>query len=116
MKKKIAVCGLDCSVCPAHIAYRDERPSSAGKNRQGVVNSIRRRHPSRSSELRRLHDLHGVHIGHCFECAIRKCGLEKNVANCGVCADYGCSIVGPFIEKVPQAKANLEEIRAALPR
>jgi len=113
MKKNISVCGLDCSVCPAHIAFATNDQALREKTAKewsklygaditpGQVNCVG------------CTTLHGVHIGHCFECAIRKCGLEKGVANCGVCADYGCSTVGPFLEKVPAAKANLEEIRAS---
>ncbi|PIP23426.1 MAG: hypothetical protein COX90_01635 [Candidatus Nealsonbacteria bacterium CG_4_10_14_0_2_um_filter_38_17] len=27
---------------------------------------------------------------HCFDCGIRKCGLEKGIKNCQDCKDYGC--------------------------
>jgi len=57
----------------------------------------------------------GVHIGHCFECAIRKRGLGRGMANCAVCEMFeGCAIIGDFPAKVPHAKANLEKVRAAL--
>ena len=56
----------------------------------------------------------GVHIGHCFECAIRKCGLGRGMVNCAVCELFeGCAIIGEFLAKVPQAKANLEKVRAS---
>jgi hypothetical protein len=112
MKKMIAFCGLDCSVCPAYIAHATndqalrEKTAKEWSTQYGADISPDRVNCVGCTPVK------GVHIGHCAECAIRKCGLEKKVANCGVCADYGCAIVGPFIDKVPQAKANLEVVRA----
>lgn len=28
---------------------------------------------------------------HCYECAIRVCGVEKGLRNCGECSEYICS-------------------------
>ena len=55
----------------------------------------------------------GVHIGHCTECEIRKCGLAKKVKNFALCPDYPCDKITNFIANVPPAKANLEEVRRA---
>jgi hypothetical protein len=53
----------------------------------------------------------GVHIGHCSECEIRKCGLPRKVKNCALCSDYACETISKFLANVPPAKANLEEVR-----
>ncbi|MDP3178217.1 MAG: DUF3795 domain-containing protein, partial [Spirochaetaceae bacterium] len=56
----------------------------------------------------------GAKIGHCSECGMRMCGLEKGVANCGVCADYAtCSKIGEFLKMVPDAKKRLDAVRVA---
>jgi hypothetical protein len=116
MDKKISICGLDCGPCPAHIAYATNDQALREKTALEWSRDYGADIAPERVNCVGCTTLEGVHIGHCFECAIRKCGLEKKMANCGVCADYGCAIVGPFLEKVSQAKANLEGIRAALPR
>lgn len=52
--------------------------------------------------------------GHCHECDIRLCAMEKGVVNCGMCAEFdSCERIQNFIKYVPQAKTSLEEVRAA---
>ena len=113
MSKMISVCGLDCSVCPAHIAYltddqalREKTAAEWSKAYQAELTAVMINCVGCTAS-------DGVHIGHCYECAMRKCGLDRRVDNCGVCPDYGCATIAGFLAKVPPAKANLEEIRAA---
>ena len=50
------------------------------------------------------------------DCAIRPCAIGKGLPNCAHCAEYdSCAKLAGFIEWVPQVKATLDEIRAALP-
>jgi hypothetical protein len=53
----------------------------------------------------------GRKIGHCSECNIRLCVLEHGLSNCAACSDYACETLTGFLQNVPQAKANLEELR-----
>jgi len=52
--------------------------------------------------------------GHCLECDIRACGVERGVANCAHCADYACAKLEGFFGFVPTARATLDAIRLGL--
>jgi len=53
----------------------------------------------------------GRTIGHCAECKIRLCALERGLENCAACPDYACEQLVAFFPMVPQAKTNLEQLR-----
>ena len=116
MEKMIAVCGLDCSVCPAYIAYATNDNELRAKTAEQWAKEYGAAISPDKVNCVSCVVTEGPHIGYCFECGIRKCGLEKKVQNCAYCADYPCVLLGTFIEKVPQAKANLEEVRASQKR
>jgi len=54
----------------------------------------------------------GVHFGYCNICEIRACGIERKIENCAFCDDYACDRLVGFFEMAPEAKVNLEAIRA----
>lgn len=108
----IAICGLDCSVCPAYIVHQTGDAALREKTAEEWKKQYGAEITPEMVDCAGCTVLEGPHIGYCFECEIRKCGLEKNVANCALCALYPCALISPFIEKVPAAKANLEKIRA----
>ena len=108
----IAICGLDCSVCPAYIVHQTGDAALREKTAEEWKKQYSAEITPEMVDCAGCTVLEGPHIGYCFECEIRKCGLEKNVANCALCALYPCALISPFIEKVPAAKANLEKIRA----
>ncbi len=49
---------------------------------------------------------------HCTVCEMRKCAVERNLANCGLCADYPCEIIAKFFEFVPDCKTVLDKIHS----
>ncbi|MCX6565092.1 MAG: DUF3795 domain-containing protein [Candidatus Aminicenantes bacterium] len=109
---KIAICGLDCAVCPAYIVHQTGdkalQKKTAGEWKAQYGADI----TPEMVDCVGCVMVRGPHIGHCFECEIRKCGLAKKVKTCAACVLYPCPIISGFIEKVPPAKANLEKIRA----
>jgi len=112
MTKKISICGLDCSICPAFIAFTTDDQSLREKTAGEWSKAYGFAFTPELINCVGCTKFEGVHIGHCFECGIRKCGFEKSVENCAVCAEYPCALIADFIAKVPPAKVNLEEIRA----
>jgi len=44
-------------------------------------------------------------------CEIRKCCIEKDVANCAACDIYACDKLKGFFELAPEARAALDELR-----
>ncbi len=109
--KMLAMCGLDCTACPAMIARRTDdqalRVKTAAEWSQQFNVALKPEDINCVGCLK----VKGVHISHCAECEIRQCGLARKVANCALCPDYPCDKIASFLANVPPAKANLEELR-----
>jgi predicted DNA-binding transcriptional regulator YafY len=108
-----AQCGLDCSKCPARIAFLEDDPE------------LRRRTAKEWSEKYNVSvkpedvfcsgcRVEGEpKICHCNVCEVRRCGRERGVANCGECSDYStCPTIAGFIQYIPDARATLDAIHA----
>ncbi len=115
MDKIIAYCGLVCSDCEAYVA------TQAGD--QAALEQV-------AAKWREEYNAPGITVasvlcdgcltgerkcGHCAECDIRACGVERGVVNCGHCPDYAsCEKLERFFAMVPPARAVLDEVRQAL--
>jgi hypothetical protein len=113
MGKLISMCGLDCSVCPAFVAHQTGDRSLREKTAVEWSKAYGTEITAEMIDCVGCLAAEGPHIGHCFECSMRLCGLEKGVANCGLCPDYACDVLAPFLANVPPAKANLDEAQAS---
>jgi hypothetical protein len=114
MEKMMAVCGINCSECPAFLATqanddfkRKEVAEIWSKEFQASFKPEDINCDGCTAGKERL-------FGHCHGCEIRKCGREKQVKSCAFCEEYICSKLNEILGMVPQAKANLEEIRKGL--
>ena len=112
MKEMISYCGLACHECEAFIATQNNDDAK----RKEVAKAW-----SREFEANiKPEDINcdGCTSGseklfsHCFECEIRKCGIEKKVLNCGYCEEYSCEKLAKFHQFVPEAKNKLDEINS----
>jgi hypothetical protein len=116
MAKMLSMCGLDCAACPAFIAHKTD--DQALREKTATEWSAQFHIDVKPADINCVGCLKvkGVHIGHCGECEIRKCGLPRKVKNCALCDDYAsCETIGKFLANVPPAKANLEEVRRTRP-
>lgn len=109
----IAQCGLDCSRCPARVAFLEDDPElreRTAKEWSERYNISVRAEDVFCSGCR----VEGPpKIGHCGVCEVRLCGRGRGVASCGECADYpACGTIAGFIQYIPDAKATLDAIRA----
>ncbi len=115
VERMISVCGLICTDCDAYKATQANDQDWL----QRVVESWKKEYnvPNLTIE--------GVACdgcvsgstrlcGHCHECDIRLCAMEKGVENCGACVEFeSCERIQNFLKFVPPAKAVLEEVHAA---
>ena len=111
--KMLAMCGLDCAACPAYIARKTDDQALRVKTAAEWSKVFNVHLTPEDINCVGCLKIKGVHIGHCSECEIRKCGLVREVKNCARCPDYPCDKISNFIANVPPAKANLEEVRRA---
>jgi hypothetical protein len=113
MDKMIAYCGLDCSVCPAYIA--------TFKKDETELKKVAEEWSSDSMSFK-VEDIccegcteEGRHFVWCIQgCPIRKCCIEKEIKNCAFCENYICEDLKNSLERAPDAKKNLEEIRKTI--
>jgi len=115
MDRMVAMCGLVCTDCDAYKATQANDTDWL----QRVVEQWKTEYQAPDLTIE------GVACdgcvtgstrlcGHCHECEIRLCGLEKGVANCGECAGYeSCERIQNFFKMVPTAKIVLDEVYAA---
>jgi hypothetical protein len=109
----LSMCGLDCAVCPALIAHKTD--DQALREKTAAEWSEQYKVELKPADINCVGclEIDGMHIGHCSECEIRKCGLSRRVENCALCDGYPCETIDNFLANVPPAKANLEEVRRA---
>lgn len=108
-----AQCGIDCSGCPARIAFVKDDPELRRRTAQEWserYNASIKPEDVFCSGCR----VEGLpKIGHCGVCEVRICGRERGVANCGECADYpSCATIAGYMQVIPDAKARLDAIHA----
>ena len=106
----LSYCGIDCSVCPAYIATQaddiEKLTSLAGEWFEGSTDySIVVCDGCKGDD--RI-------MKWCGECPTRTCAIERELANCAYCTNYGCEKLLKVFEMSADAKAKLEHIRATL--
>lgn len=111
----IAYCGLNCTQCPSLIATAandiESLKATAKKAREewGVADATWETVKCTGCKGE------GVRIAYCAACEVRACAEEKGVVTCAHCNEYDtCEILNNFIANIPEAKTNLEAIRASL--
>ena len=116
MERIVAYCGIVCSDCKGYLATQAddwsalEAVAAEARANFGVADAT-----AESVRCDGCLSATGVKIGYCSACAIRACGVQKGVANCAHCADYGtCETLQGFLTHASGAKETLDAIRAGL--
>ena len=114
MDEMISFCGLPCHECGAFLATRDDNDEKRAEVAQlwskEFKTDIKPEDINCEGCLSSSENL----FNYTKICEIRKCGKEKDVANCAYCSDYACEKLEKFFEMVPDAKKRLDGIRAKL--
>ncbi|MBN2546644.1 MAG: DUF3795 domain-containing protein [Spirochaetes bacterium] len=106
MEELIAQCGLNCAICEAFIATKNNDESKKieiAENWNKIYN-----HKFSAEDINCVGcRMEGAHIGYCTKCEVRKCGISKNVENCAFCNDYpDCKTLNNFFKMIPQNGAE----------
>lgn len=115
METIIAVCGLDCAVCPAYQATQAD--DEAAKERVAAQWRTEFNSPNITAASITCDGclaVTGRMCAHCSECEPRLCAVERGFANCALCSDYGCEKITKLLAFMPEAKVRLDAIRAGL--
>jgi hypothetical protein len=107
MEKIIAACGLDCAQCGAFIAAKTNDQKLREKVAAEWTKAFNFAFTPEMINCHGCFATDGVQVGHCAECTMRLCAIDRKVANCGACPDFPCKTVSEFHASCPEAAANL---------
>lgn len=113
MEKMIAPCGLCCSDCAG---YKATQADDSAELARIADEASKKFGEAISAESLRCDGCmaEGNKCGYCAVCQIRSCVLEKGIANCAHCTEFGCDRIDSFLNNAPKAKENLADIRRQL--
>lgn len=114
MEGMIAYCGLDCAVCPAYIATQANDLAAQEQLLAKWRVEFNSPEMDMSAVICDRCNSTGRHGGYCAFCELRACAIERGLANCAPCADYGCAKMQTITGVNEQALNTLEAIRKAL--
>jgi hypothetical protein len=106
----IAACGMDCARCDAYIATQANDQDALAALAEKWIKEYNAFGLTAIDVQCDGCMAEGRKIGHCSECQIRLCAMERGLANCAACPDFACEKLQDFWKAAPQAKANLESI------
>ena len=107
----IAACGLDCAQCEAYIATQANDLLTLERVAEKWIKEYNAIGLTAENVQCDGCMTAGRKIGHCAECKMRLCALERNLPNCAACPDYACETLTVFFQRVPTAKATLDALR-----
>lgn len=108
----ISYCGIDCAQCATYLATQKDDDVERQKvaDMWGKMFGV----PFKKEDINcdGCHKTEGRLFGHCANCAVRLCGMEKAVETCGHCKDYSCTKIDELLKILPHptARKTLEEI------
>jgi hypothetical protein len=107
MERLIAYCGIACAECGAYKALQNNDQALREKTAAEWTKAY---NFSFTPEMINCTSCKGdgVQVGHCSQCEVRKCAIEKGVVNCGVCSEFKtCKTINDFIARAPFLLDNL---------
>jgi hypothetical protein len=114
MEPMIAVCGLDCAVCPAYQATQAN--DEAAKERIAAQWRAEFNNPAIDAANIACDGClaaSGRLGGYCLKCEPRLCAVGRGYPNCARCPDYRCAKINDLLAYIPDAKTRLDAIHAA---
>jgi hypothetical protein len=112
MGEMIAYCGLECTECPALLATVADDDAKRAEVAAMWSKEFNADIKAEAINCEGCLSEGEVVFSHCHVCEIRKCGMEKGVANCAFCDDYACDKLTEFFAMVPEAQVRLDGLRA----
>lgn len=106
----VAYCGLDCFQCPAYVATQadDDKLRADCARTWSAEYKLDVRPESINCDGCKSD---GKKIFVCSACGIRRCAIEKGIANCAICADYACGKLKKMMTIDPNIKTAIEALR-----
>jgi hypothetical protein len=110
MPEMIAYCGLNCTICPAFIATRNDDDEARAKTAAMYAEKYGFNLKAAEINCEGCHNEGGRLISYCRTCEIRKCGRMKALDNCTSCPEQPCRKLKDFHAFSPEAKAAFDRV------
>ena len=116
MEKMMSYCGLICDECPAFVATQENDMEALARLGEAWSGNG----PAFSPEEMRCDGCliaDGRLFTWCNTCELRTCAMERGVATCAHCSDYGCEKLQQVFNMPgigAETKERLEALRATL--
>lgn len=110
MGRMTACCGLNCGACPAFLATQADDSEKRAETARIWSEQYHTEIKPEDINCDGCQSKTGRLFSHPRVCQIRKCGIEKQVANCGHCPQYACDQLTVLFGMAPEAKAELDRI------
>lgn len=107
MKQLLAYCGLDCAVCDAFRATQQDDDTLRARVAVQWARMTGCDFAPDDVNCDGCAAADGRTAPYLNECPIRTCARERNVPNCGQCAEFPCDRLAPVFEHSAEARANL---------
>lgn len=109
MGSPIAMCGINCTLCPARQATvsddNEARTKIALEWSKGYHTQFK------PEDINCVGcGMTGVHLGFVSMCDVRACGMERGYTNCSTCDEYPCEKLDKIFKMDPSAKERLDQI------
>ena len=112
-----AACGLRCDECEAYLATQthDQERARRVAEKWGKEFGDGTPFPIEATVCDGCLTESVRKGGYCRECDVRACAVERKVASCAQCDDFGCDKLEQFLQMAgPTLRASLEELRRSL--
>ena len=110
MNEMISMCGLACHECPAFLATHSNDDAKRAEIAAQWSKEYHAEIKPKDINCDGCVSTSGRLISHGHVCEIRKCGIAKEIKNCGFCEDYACDKLEQIFKMAPDAKKRLDEI------
>jgi len=114
MESNLAYCGIDCAVCPAHLA-------TATGDREALTKLAKEWGGDYPPEVATADNLRcsGCQQGageylcfFCSDCTIRSCAIERELVSCAYCDEMeGCEKLEPCWKMSPEARSTILSLK-----
>ena len=112
MANLFAVCGVNCGECEAYIATQNDDDAARSQIAEKWSKMYNADIKTADLNCEGCIGKGDKHFMYCNSCEIRACGMERGLDNCAFCDDYACDKLVGFFKMSPEAKGNLEAIKA----
>jgi hypothetical protein len=109
----ISYCGITCSECDAYLATQTKDTTELERVAAAWSEAYKTDITAAAIMCDGCLATEEPHSSYCLECGIRACAIDRGVASCAYCEDYGCDTLEGFVSQVSGLRQALESIRAA---